>query len=120
MFAITDAMNGHTGFEPAGKVVRKIITLRSPGTRLVFIDEGWASTESWTIYPDRIQWWDGVPLRHGDGTTVAMADGASEYWKWKDQKTIDFANGDADSVLSAQDNVDFDKIQRAAWGNVAE
>lgn len=115
-YAITDAMNGHGGFEPAGKVVHKISELRSPGTRLVFIDEGWASTESWTIWPDRVQWWDGVPLRHREGTTVTMADGSADYWKWKDQRTVDFGNGLADAVLSAQNNVDFQKIQRAAWG----
>jgi prepilin-type N-terminal cleavage/methylation domain-containing protein/prepilin-type processing-associated H-X9-DG protein len=120
MFAITDAMNGHDLFEPVGKVIRKKTRLRSPGTRLVFLDEGWATTESWTIYPDQIQWWDPVPLRHGEGTTVGMADGSSEYWKWRNQKTIDFANGLRDSISSAQDNEDFLKIQRAAWGRVAQ
>lgn len=119
MFSITDAMNGHTGFEPAGKVIRKTSMLRSPGTRLVFLDEGWATTESWTIYPDRIEWWDWVPLRHGEGTTVVMADGTAEYWKWSNQKTIDFGNGLIDAISSAQDNEDFLKIQRAAWGSTA-
>ena len=118
-YAIMDAMNGHTGFEPSGKVVRKLSELRSPGTRLVFIDEGWASTESWTIWPDRVQWWDGIPLRHGDGTTVTMADGSADYWKWRDQRTVDFGNGLVDATSSAQNNVDFQKIQRAAWGRAA-
>lgn len=116
-YAITDAMNGHEEFEGVGgKVIRKISDLRSPGTRLVFLDEGWATTESWTIYPNIVQWWDTVPIRHGDGTTVAMADGSAEYWKWQDERTIEWAKGTGDQVLTAQNNVDFNKIQRAAWG----
>jgi prepilin-type N-terminal cleavage/methylation domain-containing protein/prepilin-type processing-associated H-X9-DG protein len=116
-YAITDAMNGHEGFESVGgRVVRKLVELKSPGTRLVFIDEGWATTESWTINPHIVKWWDRVPVRHGDGTTVTMADGSAEYWKWRDQRTIDFANGNGDDTSTAQNNVDFDKIQRAAWG----
>ena len=62
--AIVDAMNGHDGFtvaagyNPPGIVVRKMSELRSPGTRIVFIDEGLATTESWTIYPNIVSWWD--------------------------------------------------------------
>ena len=93
--------------------------LRSSGTRMVFIDEGFASTESWTIWPDRIQWWDGVPLRHGEGTTVTMADGHAEYWKWLDERTIEFTNGIGDSVTTAQNNPDFNRLQTAIWGHVA-
>ncbi len=123
-FSIVDAMNGHDGFtvaagyNPPGVVVRKMSELRSPGTRLVFIDEGLRTTESWTIYPDRVSWWDGMPLRHALGTTVAMADGSSEYWKWYDQRTIDFAKGiNPDPVGTAVNNSDFAKVQAACWGH---
>lgn len=119
-YAIVDAMNGHTGFEsftPPGKVIRKMSELRSPGSRLVFIDEGYATTESWTIRPDVVEWWDGVPLRHGLGTTVAMADGSSEYWKWRDKRTSDFSLGIlTDPVATARNNADFIKIQTGCWG----
>ncbi|RKY06691.1 MAG: hypothetical protein DRP66_08305 [Planctomycetota bacterium] len=118
--AIVDAMNGYAGFTSVGGIViKKMTDLRSTGTRMVFIDEGFASTESWTIWPDRIQWWDRVPLRHGDGTTVTMADGHAEYWKWVDQRTIDFANGIGNSVTTAQNNPDFNRLQVAIWGHVA-
>ncbi|MBN1817118.1 MAG: prepilin-type N-terminal cleavage/methylation domain-containing protein [Sedimentisphaerales bacterium] len=114
--AIVDSMNGHDGFESVGgKVVKKTSELESPGTRMVFVDEGYASTESWTIYPHIEQWWDGVPLRHGNGTCFAFADGHAEYRKWEDQRTIDFAKGLSDSVQSAQNNPDFDWLQAAIW-----
>jgi len=119
-YAIVDSMNGHWDFAggPA-PVVKKMTELRSSGTRMVFIDEGFASTESWTIWPDRIQWWDGVPLRHGEGTTVTMADGHAEYWKWLDERTIEFTNGIGDSVTTAQNNPDFNRLQTAIWGRIA-
>lgn len=121
-YAIVDAMNGAqaSGLKnDGGKWITKVSQLRSTSTRLVFIDEGWASTESWTIYPKKIKWWDRPPVRHGDGTTVAMADGSAEYWKWKDQRTTDYAKGLlTDPVATAQNNEDFIKLQRAAWGNL--
>jgi prepilin-type N-terminal cleavage/methylation domain-containing protein/prepilin-type processing-associated H-X9-DG protein len=129
-YAIVDAMNGHDGFtvaagyNPPGKVVRKMSELRSPGSRMVFIDEGLATTESWTIYPNIVSWWDAPPMRHGEGTTVAMADGSSEYWKWRNPRTVELilksragtvVSGDAASY--AQNNEDFVKLQMACWGH---
>jgi len=119
-YSIVDSMNGHDGFTSVGGIViKKITDLRSAGNRMVFLDEGFASTESWTIWPDRAEWWDRVPIRHGNGTTVTMADGHAEYWKWVDERTIDFANEIGNSVTTAQNNPDFNKLQTAIWGNVA-
>jgi len=122
-YAITDAMNGHDGFtiaagyNPPGVVIKKLSEIRQAASRMVFIDEGYATTESWTIFPDRVQWWDGVPLRHWNGTTLSFADGHSEAWQWEDERTILFGQGKLDSVSSAQQNPDFERIQRAAWGH---
>ncbi len=122
-YSIADRMNGYKGFEnPAEyavttKIIRKMSEIRSPGTQLVFIDEGLATTESWTINYASVAWWDAPPLRHGGGTTVAMGDGSSEYWKWRDQRTIDFALGlITDSGAAALNNEDFTKLQMACWG----
>jgi prepilin-type processing-associated H-X9-DG protein len=116
-YAIVDSMNGYSGFENVGgKVVRKISELNAPSMRMVFVDEGHAkSPESWTIWPDREEWWDGVPLRHGEGTCFAFADGHSEYWKWRDQRTIDYTNGLIGAAEAAMGNQDFDKLQAAIW-----
>jgi len=37
------------------------------------------------LYPDR-EWGDSPGRRHDDGATVSLADGHSEYWKWKSNR----------------------------------
>jgi prepilin-type N-terminal cleavage/methylation domain-containing protein/prepilin-type processing-associated H-X9-DG protein len=114
-YAIADSMNGYDSVD-GGEVIHKIADIRSPAGRMVFIDEGYATTESWTVWANQVQWWDGVPLRHGEGTTVSLADGHAEYWIWQDERTVLFRKGLMDSVMAAQENPDFKKIQRAVWG----
>ena len=55
----------------------------APSLRMVFIDEGWATSFSYAVHYVQEQWWDDPMVRHGDGTNVSFADGHSEYWKWK-------------------------------------
>jgi len=114
-YSIGDSMNGYDSVD-GGEVIKKLGHIKFPEERMVFIDEGFATTESWTIYANRVQWWDWVPLRHGEGTSVSFADGHSEYWRWNDERTVLFSQGQMDSVTAAQNNRDFQKIQRAVWG----
>jgi prepilin-type N-terminal cleavage/methylation domain-containing protein/prepilin-type processing-associated H-X9-DG protein len=60
----------------------------APAQRMVFIDEGWATSYSYAVHYVREQWWDDPMVRHGDGTNVSFADGHSEYWKWKGPDTV--------------------------------
>ena len=114
-YSICDAMNGYDSVD-GGEVLKKLGNIKWPEERMVFIDEGFATTESWTIWANRVQWWDTVPLRHGNGTALSFADGHSESWKWMDERTVLFSQGEMDPVAAAQDNPDFPKIQRAVWG----
>jgi len=114
-YSIVDSMNGYDSVD-GGVVIKKLGHIKFPEERMVFIDEGYATTESWTIYANRVQWWDAVPLRHGEGTTVSFADGHSESWKWIDERTVQFSQGQMNASAAAQDNPDFIKIQRAVWG----
>jgi prepilin-type N-terminal cleavage/methylation domain-containing protein/prepilin-type processing-associated H-X9-DG protein len=96
-YAIVDAMNGYDGI-PGTKnlmVYRRMQSGR-PDERAVFLDEGMLSSNSWTIWYDQEQWWDQITARHGDGTNFSFADGHSEYWKWKDPRTIQIAKMDYD------------------------
>jgi prepilin-type N-terminal cleavage/methylation domain-containing protein/prepilin-type processing-associated H-X9-DG protein len=104
-YAIVHSMNGNppsgTYREVGGRRVPKIkdgvclwikdrMQIRSPAPayRVVFVDEGWATSYSYAVHYQQETWWDDPTVRHGDGTTFSYADGHSEYWKWKGIDTI--------------------------------
>ena len=104
-YAIVHSMNGNppagTYREAGGKQVPKTesgvclwikdrmqIRNPAPAYRVVFVDEGWATSYSYAVHYQQETWWDDPTVRHGDGTTFSYADGHSEYWKWKGIDTI--------------------------------
>jgi prepilin-type N-terminal cleavage/methylation domain-containing protein/prepilin-type processing-associated H-X9-DG protein len=136
-YSITDAMNGLTsGRGPVvngsvGVTVGKTtlwvkrttqVVVPFPQERLVFIDEGRVTPDSYATHYDTATWWDPPMVRHGDGTNVSFVDGHSDYWKWKGQATI--ADGKlANPVhqlkpVSDDDLEDLQKMQRGVWGRL--
>ena len=85
--------------------------------RFVFIDEGRISPDSWTVHYDRESWWDRPTVRHGDGTNFSFADGHSDYWKWKDPRTVKLAKGEISDAAQAK-NPDLRAVQKAASGQL--
>jgi len=119
-YAIVDCMNGAMRSIPgipSGTYILRRTQIKRPGERMVFVDEGKTSTQSWTICYDQAAWWDAPPVRHGEGTNFSFADGHAEYWKWQDKRTIKYANG-ASEYGALPDNPDIQRIQRAAWGKL--
>lgn len=92
--------------------------------RLVFIDEGFMTSDAYAVYYNQETWWDDPPVRHGDGATVSYADGHSEYWKWKGVDTIKRARSQADihtSNWTPESNdgyTDLYDMQRGCWGKL--
>lgn len=136
-YAIIDTMNGHDGVPGVKEnnlMIYRRMQIKRPNERVVFLDEGRLSTNSWTIYYDEERWWDKVTARHGDGTNWSFADGHSEYWKWKDPRTIKIAKMDyiywintgwwqpgasRDGNLNfSPGNQDLHKVQKAVWGKL--
>ena len=127
-YAIVDAMNGYDAIPgAAGQIIKNRTQIRRPGSRAVFLDEGRLSPASWTIWYDQERWWDQITARHGDGTNFAFADGHSNYWKWKDPRTIEIAEmdysywqgtGRQSSLSSSPGNQDLYKVQKAVWGKL--
>ena len=127
-YAIVDAMNGYDGI-PGTKnlMIYQRMQIKRPNERVVFLDEGRLSPNSWTIWYDQERWWDQITARHGDGTNFSFADGHSEYWKWKDPRTIEIAEMDYDywqntgrhgNLSSSPGNQDLHKVQRAVWSKL--
>jgi prepilin-type N-terminal cleavage/methylation domain-containing protein len=78
-------------------LVRKTSELVDPGpaSRMVFLDLGWGwGDPGWGI-PGYT--WQGFisaqppPIYHSNGTCMSFADGHSEYWKWQNPATIEYA-----------------------------
>lgn len=108
-YSVVDAMNGlhrdgtyinhgnyilDTGVR-IGKTVLWIkkkaeIASPTPAERMVFIDEGAMTPDSFATHYQHGPWWDNPPVRHGDGTTVSWADGHAQHLKWKAAETVDF------------------------------
>ena len=76
-----------------GAHVKNMGEIRNPAPpyRLVFIDEGYMTSDAYAVYYDRETWFDSPPVRHGDGATVSFADGHADHWKWKGTDTIQHA-----------------------------
>ena len=125
-----------------GSTVLKLTRLTdiiSPGAgqRAVFMDQGQTpgSNDFYVhyLYP---MWWGGTsipPIRHGDGVTLSMADGHTEYWKWKGRETVEMPRkvvplrtlfievleGGRNYQPQTEDGLyDLQRLQRATWGRL--
>ncbi|MHC4521562.1 MAG: type II secretion system protein [Planctomycetota bacterium] len=112
------------------------ITSPGPAQRGVFIDRGCTPDgRGFTVaYTDPV--WIGPsppPKRHNKGTTLSMADGHAEYWKWKGRETvegiplmilsdgilsIDVVKGDTYRPKTENGLDDLQRLQRATWGRL--
>jgi prepilin-type N-terminal cleavage/methylation domain-containing protein/prepilin-type processing-associated H-X9-DG protein len=133
MYSTFDSMNCFVINDPAisgaGAAMFKIRQqIRKPYERFVFFDDGGsggATMGAWTVRVYRNsdianqRWWDPPPIRHGEGTTFSFADGHSEYYKWRDKRTIEFGRkGTAQStVAEGQGNEDIRWCSIGVWGS---
>lgn len=108
-------------------LIKNFAAVKNSGSRMLCIDEGWATPASWSIMYKTQQWWDVVPERHAAGTTASFVDGHTEYWKWKDERTRQFAR-EAAQLENPNDatfwrrteagNEDIYSLVTAIWGHV--
>lgn len=69
-------------------------------------------------------WWDGIPTRH-NGVCNSFADGRAEYWRYEDQRTLDYVKEKKGNpfrkvakipAVTNPENVDFLRLRKGAWG----
>lgn len=101
---------------------RSEITVPSPAYRLVFLDEGRITPDSYAIQYNAPQWWDPPFVRHANGTNVSFADGHSAYWKYKGAETIrvgKMMNPPHNYAPTTDEGLaDLQKMQKAIWGRL--
>jgi prepilin-type processing-associated H-X9-DG protein len=143
-YATVDAMNGlardgtfsggsrltATGLRNGRTVLwikrRNEITSPGPAQRMVYIDEGAMTPDSFAVhYLQRGPWWDDPPSRHGDGTTISWADGHVSHLKWNAAETIDWARDHRDyyggggfNPTTPEGIEELEDFQKAVWGKV--
>jgi prepilin-type processing-associated H-X9-DG protein len=143
-YAIVDAMNGlHrtgttsvAGHHPyaVGKRIgdtvlwvknRNEIISPPAAERMVFIDEGALTPDSFGVNYVQGPWWDNPPGRHNDGTTVSWADGHASYLQWKAAETIEYARrykdyyGGGNFMPRTPEGIkELDDFRRAVWGRL--
>src|SRR4030042_595803 len=101
------------------------ITNPSPALRLVFIDEGYMTSDAYAVYYRAEHWFDSPPVRPRDGATVSFADGHSDPWKWKGTDTIQHARYEENTgpqvgwaPTSPEGFQDLYRMQRGCWGKL--
>jgi prepilin-type N-terminal cleavage/methylation domain-containing protein/prepilin-type processing-associated H-X9-DG protein len=138
-YTITDSMNGLRrdgtyrnvgGTEMGIRVNRTVLWVKKrteiiqpgPDARLVFLDEGRVTPDSYACHYTQGRWWDPPHVRHGDGTNVAFADGHSAYWKWEAAETKDVGkqpNPAHQFTPQTPEGIeDLRKMQKGIWGRL--
>jgi prepilin-type N-terminal cleavage/methylation domain-containing protein len=93
------AMDGVNGLSRGATIdvhwMKNINAIRNPHSRLVYIDEGWVTPDSFAVVYEPGQpagsnelWWDDPTVRHGEGTAQSYADGHSDWKKWQGRWTV--------------------------------
>ena len=107
--------------------VQKISQIRRTAQRIVFLDDyGQNWDAQWVVHYDQPKWWNPIPARHGNGTTLSFADGHSDWIHWKDPRTIEWSelswieaeNRKSTSQAHQPDNEDLERIQKGIFGTL--
>lgn len=94
----------------------RLTDIMSPGASqlAVFIDQGQTHSSGGfhALYRDpKWEEFSPPPIHHSDSTTLSMADGHAEYWKWRARETVAMPR----VLLPAERNLFFEMLE---WGRV--
>jgi len=145
-YSVLDSMNGLNGSNGRGAVstggnhvtavgtrvgktvlwIKRKTEIASPAPpeRLVFIDEGAMTPDSFAVHYDQNTWWDNPMVRHGDGTTTSWADGHISHYKWSSPETIQFGRdhinyyGGGFTPQTPEAQEELRQFRRYTWGKI--
>jgi len=127
-YAAMDGVNGlkRNGTDKLGIFLTKRNQLKSaPAERMVFIDEGLVTPDSYATHYDTEGWWDDPRVRHGDGNNFSFVDGHVDYHKWKGLSTIKIGkeherSHDSNNTPPTDDEgkKDLHYVQKGCWGSL--
>ncbi len=126
-YAVMDGVNGklRADTRKPGVWVTKKAEIRNQAYRMVFIDEGYVTPDSFATHYVEERWYDDPTVRHGDGTNFSFADGHSEYHKWKGLETIKLGRsqirmhiGSRFSPQTGGGKMDLQFVQKGCWGGL--
>jgi hypothetical protein len=125
-YPIVDSMNGKWKWNHGGStadnlatvMVKNLNQIKGTSMRIVFIDEGTLSPDSYAVYNGVQTWYDPPMARHGSGTDASFSDGHSGRLMFTAPETIDAAKRNEYNYqpTTCQGKVDLYKVQAGCWG----
>jgi prepilin-type N-terminal cleavage/methylation domain-containing protein/prepilin-type processing-associated H-X9-DG protein len=130
-YSIVNPMNAHWDemtmwFGGEGETIKNLAQIKRPQERIVFVEEGYPSSDAFQVLYTQEKWIDLPQVPHVKGSNFGFADGHAEFWKWEDDRTMTWAKIDwtAEVILidpvdiEQRGNKDLQRVQRAAWGKL--
>jgi len=103
--------------------IKNLGQIKKGAARIVYIDTGRLSPDSFAVYINQQSWFDLPMTRHGMGTNVSFVDGHSARWMWRSKRTKEIgeagvlpfalANSEPDAAFQ-----DLFKVQSGCWGKM--
>jgi prepilin-type N-terminal cleavage/methylation domain-containing protein/prepilin-type processing-associated H-X9-DG protein len=124
-YSLVDPMNGKTQYstnpDTPTLLIKNLNQIKGTATRMVFLDEGTPSPDSYAVYNWQASWFDTPMARHGNGTDLSYADGHAGRIMWTAPETLDAAKNKIFGFTpkTCQGKVDLYKMQTACWDKLA-
>ncbi|MBN2271572.1 MAG: type II secretion system protein [Sedimentisphaerales bacterium] len=127
-YVIVESMNGEwKGHGDQGVVAKTRVQIRKPHERIVFIEEGWASPDSFIVNYTHQTWSDKPQCPHLAGACFSYVDGHIEHWRWEDERTHQICGltwgewlwtFNVGNLPPQTGNEDLHRVQYATWGDL--
>jgi prepilin-type N-terminal cleavage/methylation domain-containing protein/prepilin-type processing-associated H-X9-DG protein len=127
-YPIIDSMNGKytwnactgSGNISQSLCIKNLSQIKKAADRIVFLDEGTLSPDSYAVNYSCPSWFDPPMVRHGNGTNSSYADGHAARLMWRAQETLQAGkeNSYGYTPTTCQGKSDVYKMQVRCWGKV--